>query len=79
MKLSVKATLSHLTSSVSSSLLISVIFAIYKKRFIEILLVILFAAGLFFINSIMFLEENNTYMHYELYFYMISSFDISFI
>jgi hypothetical protein len=54
-------------------LLISVILSIYKKRFIEILLAILFVTGLFFINSIMFLEENNTYMHYELYFYMISS------
>jgi hypothetical protein len=54
-------------------LLISVILSIYKKRFIEISLAILFVTGLFFINSIMFLEENNTYMHYELYFYMISS------
>jgi hypothetical protein len=54
-------------------LLISVILAIYKRRFVEILWAILFVAGLFFINSIMFLEENNTYMHYELYFYMISS------
>lgn len=54
-------------------LLISVILAIYKRRFVEILLVILFVAGLFLINSIMFLEENNTYMHYELYFFMISS------
>jgi hypothetical protein len=54
-------------------LLISVVLAIYKRRIIEILMAILFVAGLFFINSIMFLEENNTYMHYELYFYMISS------
>ena len=54
-------------------LLISVILAIYKRRFFEILWAILFVAGLFFINSVMFLEENNTYMHYELYFNMISS------